>query len=102
MQRDVDASVEGMGRGVNHRARCRTPAAPTRSASVRTEVKEVGSSSLLVIQVHGRNIAPREAMVANGKILVNQWKNEPSFRYELSHHLVFTKSDEEPGGHGHV
>jgi hypothetical protein len=35
--------------------------------------------------------------VANWKILVNQWSNDPSFRNELSHHLVFTKNDEEPG-----
>jgi hypothetical protein len=33
--------------------------------------------------------------MANGKILVHQWRNEPSFRDELSHHLVFTKNDEE-------
>jgi hypothetical protein len=29
-------------------------------------------------------------------ILVHQWENEHSFRDELSHHLVFTKIDEEP------
>ena len=33
--------VEGLGRGVNHRARCRTPAALTRAASLRIGVKEV-------------------------------------------------------------
>ena len=27
---------------------------------------------------------------------MNQWRNEHSFRDELSHHLVFTKNDEEP------
>jgi hypothetical protein len=36
------------------------------------------------------------------KILINQWRNEHSCRDELSHHLVFTKNDEEPGGRGHV
>ena len=55
-----------------------------------------GSSSLLVIQVHGSQIATSEARVANGKILVNQCRNEHSCRDELSHHLVLTKSDEEP------
>jgi hypothetical protein len=39
-----------------------------------------GSSSLLVIQVHGSKIAMREERVANWKICVNQWRNEPSFR----------------------
>jgi hypothetical protein len=27
------------------------------------------------------------------KILVNQWRNEQSFCYQLGHHLAFTKSD---------
>jgi hypothetical protein len=49
-----------------------------------------------VIQVHGSKIATSEERVANWKILVNQWRNEHSFRHELSHHLVFTKNDEEP------
>ena len=31
--------------------------------------------------------------MANWKILVNQWENEHSCRDELSHHLVFTKSE---------
>jgi hypothetical protein len=35
--------------------------------------------------------------VVNWNILVNQWKNEHSFRDELRHHLVFTKTDDEPG-----
>jgi hypothetical protein len=52
-----------------------------------------GSSSLLVIQVHGSNIATSKERVANGKILVNQWRHEHSFGDELSHHLVFTKND---------
>jgi hypothetical protein len=56
----------------------------------------------LVSQVHGSHIATSEERVANWKILVNQWRNEHSFRNELSHHLVFTKSDAEPGGCGHV
>jgi hypothetical protein len=55
-----------------------------------------GSSSLLVIQVHGRKIATSEERVADWKILVNQWRNEHSLRDELSHRLVFTKNDEEP------
>jgi hypothetical protein len=37
---DVGTSVKGMGKGVNYRARCRTPAAVTRSADLRTGVKE--------------------------------------------------------------
>ena len=45
-------------------------------------------------EVHGR--------VVNWKILVHQWKNNHSFRDELSHHLVFTNNDEEPGGPSHV
>jgi hypothetical protein len=74
----------------------RTYGNPTQSASFRADVNKIGSSSLLVIQVHGSKIAPSEERVANGKILVNQWRNEHSCRDELSHHLVFTKSDEEP------
>jgi hypothetical protein len=66
------------------------------SAEFPTGVKEVGSSPLLVIQVHGSKIATSEERVANWKILVHQWRNEHSFRDELSHHLVFTKNDEEP------
>jgi hypothetical protein len=49
-----------------------------------------------VIQVHGRKIATGEERVADWKILVNQWRNEHSLRDELSHHLVFTKNDDEP------
>jgi hypothetical protein len=52
-----------------------------------------GSSSLLVIQVHGSKIATSEERVANWKILINQQSNEHSFRDELSPHLVFTKND---------
>jgi hypothetical protein len=66
------------------------------SAQFPTGVNDVGSSSLLVIQVHGSKIATSEERVANWKILVNQWRNEHSCRDELSHHLVFTKNDEEP------
>jgi hypothetical protein len=44
-----------------------------------TGVKEVGSSSLLVIQVHGSEIATSQEMVVNWKILVNQWGSEHSF-----------------------
>jgi len=49
------------------------------SASFPTDVKDVGSSSRLVIQVHGSNIATSKERVANGKILVNQWRHEHSF-----------------------
>jgi hypothetical protein len=31
--------------------------------------------------------------VADWEILVDQWRNEHSLRDELSHHLVFTKTD---------
>jgi hypothetical protein len=34
--------------------------------------------------------------MVSSKILVNQWRNEPSSREQLGHHLGFTKSDEEP------
>ena len=44
---------------------------PIRSADVRAEVNKMGSSALLVIQVHGSKMATSEARVANGKILVN-------------------------------
>jgi hypothetical protein len=40
----------------------------------------VGSPSLLVIQVHGSKIATSGERVANWKILVNQGRNEHSFR----------------------
>jgi hypothetical protein len=40
--------------------------------------------------------------VANWKILINQWRNELSFRDQPSHYLVFTKNDEEPGCPGGV
>ena len=63
---------------------------------MRTGVKDVGSSSLLVIQGHGSEIATSQERVVNWKILVNQWGSEHSFHDELSHHLVFTKNDEEP------
>jgi 3-phenylpropionate/trans-cinnamate dioxygenase ferredoxin component len=35
-------------------------------------------------------------MLATSKILVNQWRNEPSSRYLLGHHLAFTKTGQEP------
>jgi hypothetical protein len=43
-----------------------------------------------------KQIATSEERVANWKILVNQCRNEHSCRNWLSHHLVFTKNDEEP------
>jgi hypothetical protein len=58
--------------------------------------KPPGSSSLLVIQVHGSIIATRENRVANSKIFINQWRNGPSSRNQLSHQLAFTKSAQEP------
>jgi hypothetical protein len=42
------------------------------SAEFPTDVNKVGSSSLLVIQVHGSKIATSEARVVNWKILVNE------------------------------
>jgi hypothetical protein len=50
------------------------------SAEFPTDVKEVGSSSLLVIQVHGSQIATSEEREADWKILFNQWRNEHSLR----------------------
>ena len=52
--------------------------------------------TLLVIQVHGSKIVTSEERVASWKTLVKQWRNEHSFRDQLSHDLVFTKSAEEP------
>jgi hypothetical protein len=43
-------------------------------------VKTIGSSSLLVIQVHGSKIATSEEKVVDWKILINQWRNEHSLR----------------------
>jgi hypothetical protein len=37
-----------------------------------------------------------EERVVNWKILVNQWRNEQSPRYQLGHHPAFTKSAQEP------
>ena len=76
----------------------RTSRPQVRSASFPTGGKVIGSSSLLVIQVHGSKITTSEERVAGWKILVNQGRNEHSLHDELSHHLVFTKTDEEPGG----
>jgi hypothetical protein len=67
-----------------------------------TNYKDVGSSSLLVIQVHGSKMATSEEKAADWKTLMNQWRNEHSCRDELSHHLVVTKNDEEPGCFGEV
>jgi hypothetical protein len=75
---------------------------PALGADGQSSPTHPGSSSLLVIQVHGSNIATSEERVANWKILVNQWRNEHSLRDELNHHLVFTKNDEEPGNFGVV
>jgi hypothetical protein len=57
-----------------------TGVSPRESAQFPTGVKDVGSSSLLVIQVHGSKIATSEERVAHWKILVNQWRNGHSFR----------------------
>jgi hypothetical protein len=43
-------------------------------------------------------MAPREQKGAISKILVNQWRNEPSCCHRLAHHLAFTKSAQEPNG----
>jgi hypothetical protein len=45
-----------------------------------TNYKDVGSSSLLVIQVHGSKMATSEEKVADWKTLMNQWRNEHSLR----------------------
>jgi hypothetical protein len=55
-----------------------------------------GSSSLLVIQIYGSQIATSEERVANWGILITQQRNEHSFRDQPSHYLVFTKNGEEP------
>src|SRR5262249_16010386 len=47
-------SVEGLSGGVNHRARGRTPAAPRRSASFPTRVKDVGSVPFSVKEIGDR------------------------------------------------
>jgi hypothetical protein len=51
-----------------------------RTQNAQTSSRFCGSSSLLVIQVHGRKIATSEERVADWKILVNQWRNEHSLR----------------------
>jgi hypothetical protein len=63
------------------------------STAFPTGVKEVGSSSLLVIQGNGCTITLSQRQMVSSKILVNQWRNEPSSREQLGHHLGFTKSD---------
>ena len=41
--------------------------------------------------------------MVNSKLLMNQWRNEPSSRDQLGHHLAFTKSAQEPEcGHENV
>ena len=52
----------------------------TRSSELPTSGKETGSSSLLVIQVHGSKIATTEERVSDWKTLINQWRNEISLR----------------------
>ena len=37
-----------------------------------------------------------QRQMVSSKIRVNQWRNEPSSREQLGHHLGFTKSDDEP------
>jgi hypothetical protein len=70
-----------------------TPSMPLEPASPKAaQSQNVGSCALLVIQVHCSTIATREEKVANSKLLVNQWRNEPSSRDQLGHHLAFTKS----------
>jgi hypothetical protein len=64
--------------------------------SGQTPPRPPGSSSLLVIQVHGSKITTSEERVADWKILVNQGRNKHSLHDELSYHLVFTKSGQEP------
>ena len=60
------------------------------------------SVSLLVIRGKRSNIATSGARVVTSKRLVNQRRSEPSSRGPLGHSLAFTKSDDDPGGRGHV
>jgi len=55
-----------------------------------------------VIQLHRSKIAMSEWKVADWKIIINQGRNEHSLHDWLSHYLVFTKTDDEPGGVGQV
>jgi hypothetical protein len=41
-------------------------------------------------------MATSEESVVNWEILMNQWRNEPSPRYQLGHHPAFTKSAQDP------
>src|SRR5262245_14608037 len=61
-----------------------------------TASQHYGSSSLLVIWGQRSNMATSEARVVTSKLLVNQWRSEPSSRGPLSHELAFTKSDDDP------
>jgi hypothetical protein len=72
------------------------------SAAFRTGVKEMGSSSFLVIQGQCSIIATSESRVTHSKILMNQWRNRASSRDQLGHQLAFTKTDDEPGNVGEV
>jgi hypothetical protein len=65
----------------------------TRRHPLQTASEHCGSSSLLVIQAHGSKTTTSEERVAHRKFLVNQWSHAHAFRDELSHHLVFTKTD---------
>jgi hypothetical protein len=55
-----------------------------------------GSSSLLVIQVHGSKIATSEERGTDWRILVNQGRNACALCDALSRHLVFTKNADGP------
>jgi len=55
-----------------------------------------GSSSLLVIQVHGSEMATSEERLNDWQTTDNKGINESSLRDELSSHPVFTNTDEEP------
>jgi hypothetical protein len=61
-----------------------------------------GSPALLVIQVNRSKITMREARMVSTKLLVNQWRSEPSSHSPLGHELAFTKSADEPGNVGEV
>jgi hypothetical protein len=56
----------------------------------------------MCVDACGSKAAPSAALPERQRLIVNEGRNERSLRNELSHHLVFTKNDEEPGCVGHV
>jgi hypothetical protein len=66
--------------GLAHRSRVHR----IRSARFPTGGKDLGSSALLVIWGKRNNIATSETRVVTSKLLVNQWRSEPSSRGDVS------------------